>query len=300
MSTITVYQGEDRPAGVRAVVEALGPEAGSRVKGKRVVLKPNFNTADPAPGSTDNRTLGALIDLIWEMGAAHITLGERSWQSTHQVMAEKNVAPLLAEKGVEVIVFDDLPERDWIEFKTPGHHWPHGFRVARPIVEAECLVATCCLKTHQYGGVFTLSLKLAVGTAPGRLQMPAYMDALHSSPHQRKMIAELNTAFTPDLIVLDGVDAFVDGGPATGKRVKGRLMLAGDDRVAMDAVGLAALKHLGANRAVMDTPIFAQEQIARAVELGLGAKGPEDVKVVPAGADSAALASELSAILGQG
>ena len=48
------------------------------------------------------------------------------------------------------------------------------------------------------------------------------MGELHRSPHQRKMIAEINEPFRPALIVLDGIDAFVDGGPMTGKRVKGR------------------------------------------------------------------------------
>ncbi|GAH80826.1 unnamed protein product, partial [marine sediment metagenome] len=29
--------------------------------------------------------------------------------------------------------------------------------------EAECIIETCCLKTHMYGGKFTISLKNAVG-----------------------------------------------------------------------------------------------------------------------------------------
>ncbi len=45
-------------------------------------------------------------------------------------------------------------------------------------------------------------------------------------PHQRKLIAEINAPFKTDLVFMDGVDAFVDGGPATGKRVKGNVLLA--------------------------------------------------------------------------
>ncbi|MCG2753467.1 MAG: DUF362 domain-containing protein [Desulfobacteraceae bacterium] len=48
-----------------------------------------------------------------------------------------------------------------------------------------------------------------------------YMQELHTSPHQRKMIAEINAPFSPDLIILDGIEAFVDGGPAEGKRAQG-------------------------------------------------------------------------------
>jgi uncharacterized protein (DUF362 family) len=76
------------------------------------------------------------------------------------------------------------------------------------------------------------------------------------------MIAELNAPFKPHLIVLDGIDAFVDGGPMTGKRVKGNVFLAGTDRVAIDAVGVAVLKSLGSNDQIMRPKIFDQEQIA--------------------------------------
>jgi uncharacterized protein (DUF362 family) len=94
------------------------------------------------------------------------------------------------------------------------------------------------------------------------------------------MIAEINAPFSPDLVVMDGIDAFVDGGPMTGKRAKGNVFLASMDRVAIDAVGLAVLKVLGSNDQIMGRKIFEQEQIARAVELGLGADSPEAIELV--------------------
>jgi uncharacterized protein (DUF362 family) len=57
-------------------------------------------------------------------------------------------------------------------------------------------------------------------------------------------------------------------------------MLASTDRIAIDAVGIAALKTMGANDAIMNTPIFKQEQIARAVELGIGVGSVTDIDVV--------------------
>jgi uncharacterized protein (DUF362 family) len=300
MHSVSLCHNSDRAQGAAGALEALGPRAPEAIKGQKVFLKPNFNTADPAPGSTHNDTLTAFIEQLWDWGAASITLGERSFLPTAQVMEQKGVIPILERLGVRVIIFDDLSESDWVEIKEPGHHWPQGFKVARPILEAECLVQTCCLKTHQFGGVFTMSLKLAVGVVPGRAQMPAYMGELHTSPHQRKMIAEINSAFQPKFTLLDGVEAFVDGGPATGKRVAGEVMLAGFNRVATDAVGVACLKHLGSNSAIMDSPIFAQEQIARAAELGLGPSGPGQVEVVAADQASGGYALAVAAILAQG
>ena len=283
MSTVTFAKTEDREKGVVSSLKALGINP---VKGKNVLIKPNFNTADPVPGSTHNDTLMALVDEIWSMGAASISLGERSYPPTRDVMEKKGVVSLLGQKDVRIINFDDLKEKDWVKFKPKESHWPDGFSVARPIIEAECLVSTCCLKTHQFGGVFTMSLKLAVGAVPTSRHGFQYMGELHGSPHQRKMIAEINEPFSPALIVLDGVDAFVDGGPATGKKARGDVFLASTDRVATDAVGVAVLKVLGSNNAIMGRKIFEQEQIARAVELGLGASSPSEIDVVPVGPDS--------------
>jgi uncharacterized protein (DUF362 family) len=116
----------------------------------------------------------------------------------------------------------------------------------------------------------------------------------------RRMIAELNTGYRPDLVVLDGVAAFTDGGPSRGELKAGNVMIAGDDRVAVDAVGLAVLKSLGANQAIMGRPIFEQEQIARAVELGLGAPGPDAIDIVAGDQESRAYAERLRGILAGG
>ncbi len=78
------------------------------------------------------------------------------------------------------------------------------------------------------------------------------------------------------------------------------MVIAGHDRVAVDAVGLAMLKSLGANQAIMGRGIFQQEQIARAVELGLGASGPDAIEIVTADAESRAVADDLRKILAQG
>ena len=77
-------------------------------------------------------------------------------------------------------------------------------------------------------------------------------------------------------------------------------MIAGDDRVAVDAVGLAMLKSLGANKAIMGSRIFEQEHIARAVELGLGVERPDAIDIVTGDAESRAVADELKLILAQG
>jgi uncharacterized protein (DUF362 family) len=296
-STVSLVHTRDRKNGVKQSIQALGINP---VKNKDVLIKPNFNTADTPPGSTHNDTLAALVDELWEMGAKSISLGERSYPPTKSVMEEKKVLPLLKKLDVKIIDFDDLDEKDWVKVDAENSHWKDGFRVARPILESECLVSTCCLKTHQYGGVFTMSLKLHVGVVPTSRHGYTYMSELHSSPHQRRMIAEINAPFKPHLVVADGVDAFVDEGPMTGKRARGDVFLASTDRVAIDAVGVAVLKHLGSNNAIMKPRIFEQEQIARAVELGLGASSPAGIDLAAADDQSKGYRDKVDAVLSKG
>ncbi|MBP1739512.1 MAG: hypothetical protein H6Q48_1805 [Deltaproteobacteria bacterium] len=296
-SRVSLVRTENRKFGVSESIKALNINP---VKNKEVLIKPNFNTADLVPGSTHNDTLVSLVEEVWSMGAKSVSLGERSYPPTQEVMDQKGIIPLMEKLNVRIISFDDLSEKDWVHVMPKDSHWQNGFRVARPILESECLVSTCCLKTHQYGGVFTMSLKLHVGVVPTTRHGYAYMRELHGSPHQRKLIAEINAPFKPALIVLDGIDAFVDGGPMTGKRAKANVFLASTDRVAVDAVGVAVLKTLGSNDQIMKTKIFEQEQIARAAQLGLGASSPAEIDLFPADDQSREFRDRVAELLNQG
>jgi hypothetical protein len=46
------------------------------------------------------------------------------------------------------------------------------------------------------------------------------------------------------------------------------------------------LKFLGSNEGIMKQKIFEQEQISRAVELGLGASSPSEIDLIPADKNS--------------
>lgn len=289
-SRVALVHTTDRKRGVAEVLALLDPQG---VTGKRVLVKPNFNSADDTPASTHSDTLAQLVTEMHERGARSVTVGESSGPpQTRGVMEKKGIFDLARDARFDVVDFEQIGDGDWVRFKPPGSRWPDGFYLPRLIVDSEYTVSTCCLKTHGYGGVFTMSLKLSVGLTPKRIR-----GTMHRSPNMRRMIAELNTGYKPQLIVLDGVTAFTDGGPSQGTRKAGNVMIAGSDRVAVDAVGLAVLKELGANQAVMSRRIFEQEQIAQAVELGLGVDAPDAIEIVTRGAESGAYAEKLRAIL---
>jgi uncharacterized protein (DUF362 family) len=292
---VTLVKTDDRRHGV---VEALSMLSFEPMRSKSVFIKPNFNTADPAPGSTHNDVLRTLIEAAKSSCAVAITVGDRSGPAdTQQVLEEKGILRMAEEMRFEVINFESMADENWVRVEPANStHWKGGFYMARPLVEAEYIITTACLKTHGFGGHFTMSLKLGIGAMHRKHMMPQ----LHNSPHMREMIAEINLAYTPQLIVLDGIDVYTDGGPMTGKRKVGNVILAGTDRVAMDAVGLSVLKQLGANATIMERPIFEQDQIKRAAALGIGIQSPRQINIVTKDDKSRAYALELDAILNQG
>jgi uncharacterized protein (DUF362 family) len=271
--------------------------------GKHLFLKPNLNSADPFPGSTHNDTLTALVRWLQAQGAERISVGDRSGMgATRTVMEQKGIFRLAEALGFDVVVFDELDADGWKKTDAPGSHWRQGFALARPALDADGIVQTCCLKTHRFGGHFTLSLKNSIGLVAKRIpgERHDYMHELHLSRHQRRMIAEVNTAYRADLVLIDGLEAFVKGGPAKGKVVEAGVILASTDRVAIDAVGVAVLRHLGTTRTVRRGPIFRQQQIARAVELGVGISSPAQIEVVTPDAESEAYADQIREILARG
>lgn len=102
------------------------------------------------------------------------------------------------------------------------------------------------------------------------------------------------------MVVMDGLEAFTDGGPESGTLVKPQVMVLGTDRVAVDAVGVAILRMHGGNPIISRGRVFEQEQIARAVQLGLGAKGPEQVDLVTDDPESRKLAEKVRQVLTRG
>jgi uncharacterized protein (DUF362 family) len=297
VSRVVLIRSEDRVGGTRAAIERLQPAG---LRDRSVFLKPNYNTGDPAPAATDTALLEALVQELRNAGAATITVGDRSGMAdTRRAMETKGVFRLADRLGFEALVLDELERDDWQLVAAEGTHWPRGFAFARPALEAGAVVNTCCLKTHRFGGHFTLSLKNSVGlvakTLPGASHN--YMGDLHSSPHQRRMIAEINQAYAPALVLLDGVEAFVSGGPEAGRKERPGVILAGTDRVAVDVVAIALLRSLGTTAAVSRGSIWRQEQIERAVELGLGAATAEQIEIVTVDRAGQALADRLRRII---
>ncbi|MEO0455573.1 MAG: DUF362 domain-containing protein [Cyanobacteria bacterium P01_A01_bin.114] len=294
---VVLVKTSDRAAGVQQAVELLQPVSFAN---KRVFIKPNYNTGDPAPAATDPAVLEALVQIVKADGASQITVGDRSGMAeTRGAMQRKGVFDLAERHGFNTLVFDELGRDDWQYFDAAGTSWSQGFAIAKPILDSDAIINTCCLKTHRFGGHFTLSLKNTVGmvarTVPG--DPHDYMRELHRSANQRLMIADINKTYRPALIIIDGVEAFINGGPEQGQLAQPGVILASTDRIAIDAVGIAILRMLGTTPEVSQGSIWNLTQIRRAADLGLGAVSADQIEWVTADGASEAMVRDLQPYL---
>jgi uncharacterized protein (DUF362 family) len=290
----------DRDSGIRKLFSNFDLD---KFSGQMVALKANYNSADPFPASTHPQTLKSLVESLHEAGAIEITLTERSGMGdTRYVLETMGVFQLAEELGFQVVVLNEEDRESWVKIEKKGSHWLRGFYLPRVLLEADKVVQTCCLKTHRFGGNFTLSLKNSVGLVAKRLpgSLYDYMAELHISPYQRFMIAEINQHYPVDLVLMDATKAFVDGGPEKGTNVEPGLLLASKDRVALDAVGVALLRYYGTTRSVSKGKIFDQAQIKRASELGVGVKSEEEIEIIPVDSESAELGVKIEELLIEG
>ena len=254
--------GGDIRASVDGVIALLGHLGQAIERGDKVLVKPNFNSPDPYPGSTDLAFLRAVLEVLLEAGA-RVTLGESSggiWRPTRNVFRKLGVFELVRDLDVELVAFEEKAD-DWVRIKIDGDYLG-AVSMPRSAYEADKIVYLPCMKTHRIAR-FSGALKLAVG-----FMHPGERRALHARYLEQK-VAEISMCWQPNLIVMDGRKAFVSGGPDKGQLVEPGLMLASGDLVAIDVEAMKVLlTYKGKNKLIADP--WQSPQIVTALKHGLG------------------------------
>ncbi|MGD9894249.1 MAG: DUF362 domain-containing protein [Dehalococcoidia bacterium] len=256
---------------VHTAVEAIGGFSKIIRPGDRITIKPNFNSGDPPPNSTDIPFLIALIRLLRDYGAGHITVGESTRHpptNSRYEMQRTGVFDACRREGAAVAVFGD---EHWTPVRTRGRRFGW-VEVARPMLECDRLIFACCLKTH-WLTKFSISLKLIVGAI-----RPRHRARLHFGGQIEARVAELASVVQPDLVLVDGRSVFVRGGPCYGIVRRPNVILASGDRIATDTAAIDVLRRYP-ECSLTDDP-WTYRQIREAIRLGLGISGPNQRRMV--------------------
>lgn len=262
----------DAKGDVRAAVERAISLIGGleRVisRGDRVVVKPNFNSPDPFPASTDLEFLAAVTEMLLSAGAK-VTIGDGAggvWRPTGNVFRKVGLYQLGKKLGVDIAIFEDKAS-EWVRVKIDGDYLTT-VSMPRSAYEADKFVYLPCMKTHRLA---TLSgaIKLAFGFVH-----PGERLSFHLGGNLQQKTAEVNLCWQPHLIIMDGRKSFVSGGPDKGRLANPGLILASGDLVATDVEGMKALIENGARDNLPADP-WTLPQIVTAVKHGLGARAGE-------------------------
>jgi uncharacterized protein (DUF362 family) len=252
---------ETLPQAVLRAVNEIGGFIKIITPGDKVLLKPNFNTADEFPGSSDPEFLKAVIGLVYEAGAGEIILGESStfMLNPKKVMEKKGIFDLMEIfPKLKIVNFN---EGKWIKKEIPEARFLKTASIPELLSQVNKIIYLPCLKTHSMGQ-FTGSIKLSVG-----MMKPGERLSLHMG-HLQEKFAELSTLVKPDLIIMDGRKCFITGGPGKGEFREPGIILASTGRVAIDIEGIKIIQSFEGNSL---SGILPEDlpQIKRAIELGL-------------------------------
>jgi uncharacterized protein (DUF362 family) len=203
------------------------------VKGKSVLLKPNFVGLDPlGVMNTHPVVIAATRESFLRLGASQVLIGDgpamdRDTEAiVESVRLREYVGPLartFVDLNVDDVAYVALPTR---ASRLKELYLP------KTALGADFLVSMPKLKTHHWAGV-TLSLKNMFGIVPGSCYgWPK--NVLHWAGIDR-VILDINAVARPDFAIVDGIIGMEGNGPIQGTPKASGVLIFGSDPVAVDA-----------------------------------------------------------------
>jgi len=273
-STTTVVRkrvdGDIREA-IEQAIDAIGGAHRYVTRGGMVTIKPNLNTADPYPASSDPEFIRALGQVLLDGGAAKLRIVESSMfgVKTRKVARKTGILDVARDLGAEIVFLD---EDQWVPVTIPNGQYMKQAHVGKALLESKNLVLAPCLKTHRYAR-FTATMKLFVGAIRTRDRLKMHARRLEVK------IPEVASLFRPSLVVMDARRVFVTGGPFHGQVESPDLIIVGTDMLAVDVVAVRLLQSYKAENR-LDMPVWNLPQIRHGAEIGLGVSRDDQIQVI--------------------
>lgn len=291
-ATVAIVTTDHRAEGIHRAAELIDTE----LRGRRVFLSPDFRSRRPPPVTTHNDALRALVRHLHSRRASRITVGSRSHRgSTREVMQKKQIFSMSNAYDFETVVLDEQARAEWNLVEREDHHWERGIPLPRAFTGADAFVQLCGLKARPDFPSVDMALADAAALLPRTIpgEPYDYAEELESSEDPARRLAELNELLPRTLVVIDAFDGIYDGESTAEFGVT----IAGDDPVAVDAVGAALLRRHGAIGAVADGPIDRLSVLRESIERRVGTADATQIEFLTPDEESRRLADDLREIL---
>lgn len=271
---VSIVQGDDVYAMLREGVKLLGGFEKLDIKGKSILIKPNIVNRYSSPASTNPLLIKYLIRLLHEYEVSRVLVGDMS--AIFAFPTKKNAEKSGIWRAIqdEDMVFMPLEKYGWAEVDIPNGKFVKKALVSEVIYQVEKIINVPVIKTHSYAH-YSIALKNFIGAIH-----PTYRPFFIAPNFWDEIVAELNTAYTPHLNIVDGTKIFIDKGPTKGTVANPNLIVITGDRIAADITGLSVIRAFGGLKKTDDKNVWEQRQVKRAVELNLGIRDHSELKII--------------------
>lgn len=202
------------------------------IRGKTILLKPNFVGPDPQNLiNTHPAVVAAARDSFLQLGAERVLLGDgpaldRDTEGIVESMHLREYVGPLGQCFVDLNL--DAPRKTVL--RTNASTLKHLY-FPETVLGADLVVSMPRMKTHHWAGV-TLSLKNMFGVVPGSCYgWPK--NILHWAGINRSLL-DINSTVRPDFAIVDGIVGMEGNGPTQGTPKPCGVIVMGDDPVAVD------------------------------------------------------------------
>jgi uncharacterized protein (DUF362 family)/Pyruvate/2-oxoacid:ferredoxin oxidoreductase delta subunit len=250
---------------IKRLLEPLGGMESFVRPGQRVLLKPNLLSAkEPSRAITTHPNLvEAVAEAVREAGATPF-VGDSpggAVRGIKRVWANTGMEEMARRTGMDLVNFEASGSKG-IRFGK------YTFYVSKPVLEADVIINIPKLKTHSLT-LLTCAVKNMFGVMPGFRKGEQHKR--YPKPREfAEMLVHLYKLVPPSLNVVDAILAMEGNGPSSGQPRELRLLMAGEDAVAVDAV---AASIMGFPEGFVDTTSIA-------AEMGLGEGTLEQLNIV--------------------
>jgi uncharacterized protein (DUF362 family) len=232
---VAVVQGENYFENAVRAVKQLGGMEAFVPREARVAILANPQSINPG-AFTKPEIVRAAIHMCKEAGVREIAcvsqLPDKNWKNT-------GLTEVTEEEGIDLIILDRGDEANFESVPIPQGKALKEARVMKVLYNYDYLINMPVTKDHA-GNKFTGTMKNLMGLNSSKSNRTFHKENWKTDPnsitHLEQCIADLNTVITPDLCIVDATEFITTNGPfGPGELIKPKKVIAGTDRVAMDA-----------------------------------------------------------------
>ena len=237
LSRVSFATGQDRREMVYSVLKPFDKEVKAAIRGKRIIIKPNFVSTRHPVSATHVNSVRGVLDFLKPIYKKKVIIAESSTVGK-TFDGYKNYGYLDLEREYDVELLDLNSRGTITEWILDKNHHPLPIRIIDSFLDPDnYFISVTRLKSHDTV-VTTLSVKNMVMGSPLNDYKKSEKPKMHQGYKEINWnIFYLAQKIRPQIAVLEALEGMEGNGPVNGTGIEHGVALAGTDVVAVDRIG---------------------------------------------------------------